>query len=300
MDRLRQAFEIGEHRLAFVSREVEEAGDHAVERLGFVTDDGETVRGVLTRPLAGGPWPGLLYIHAHGGRYDIGADELLLGRNALLGPLGPVLARAGFVTLMVEMPAFGTRAAPGEESRAKALLWHGRSLAGQMLGEQHAALDWLAARDDVTAGFIGAFGISMGATLGYWLAAVEPRIACVAHLCCFADFEELVRGGAHDLHGIYLTVPGLLSLASNGKIAGRIAPRPQLIGIGDRDPLTPPAAVDIALAQTRRAYAHADAADRLVVVRDPDGGHAETPEMRKAVLDFFRRHLVVAGASGTR
>ncbi len=40
----------------------------------------------------------------------------------------------------------------------------------------------------------------------------------------------------HDLHGIYLTIPGLLEVAGNGEIAGLIAPRPQLICIGDRDP----------------------------------------------------------------
>ncbi|MBK8458733.1 MAG: hypothetical protein IPL47_17690 [Phyllobacteriaceae bacterium] len=250
------------------------------------------MRGVLARPQTGGPWPGLLYIHAHGARYDIGADELLGGRRALLGPLGPVFARLGFATLMIEMPAFGTRADPNECARAKALLWRGRSLAGQMLGEQHSAFAWLAARQDIVAGRIGVFGISMGATLGYWLTAVEPRIACVAHLCCYADLAGLIEAGAHDLHGIYLTIPGLLRIAANGEIAGRIAPRPQLIGIGDRDPLTPPAAVDVALDQTRRAYAGAD--EMLTVVREPMGGHAETLAMREATLAFFGRHLVPA------
>ncbi len=294
MDRLRRAFEIGDHRLSFVAGEVEEADGYLIERLDFVTANNESVRGVMTRPATGGPWPGLLYIHAHGARYDIGAGELLNGRDALLSPLGPEFARRGFATLMIEMPAFGTRAQPGEEARAKAALWYGRSLAGQMLGEQHSAFLWLAARDDVIADRIGVFGISMGATLGYWLAAVEPRIACAAHLCCYADFAHLVRTGAHDLHGVYLTIPGLLAIASNGEIAGRIAPRPQLIAIGDRDPLTPPGAVDAALAETRAAYAAAGALDRLFIHREAEGGHAETPAMRNAAFDFLHRSLAHA------
>ena len=106
----------------------------------------------------------------------------------------------------------------------------GRSLAGQMLGELASALDWLAAGPGTDPARIGVFGLSMGATLGYWLGAVEPRVAAVAHLCCFADFGPLVASGAHDLHGIYLTVPGLLAMASNGEIAGLIAPRPQFVG----------------------------------------------------------------------
>lgn len=132
----------------------------------------------------------------------------------------------------------------------------------------------------------------MGATLGYWLAAVEPRAACLAHLCCYADFDSLIDAGAHDLHGIYLTVPGLLDIASNGEIAGMIAPRPQFIGIGDKDALTPPAAVDRALAQTRGAYRDAGAPDNLVLHRERETGHAETPAMRAAMLAFFRRFLL--------
>jgi hypothetical protein len=162
-----------------------------------------------------------------------------------------------------------------------------------MVGEQASAFAWLAAREDVLPDRIGVYGLSMGATLGYWLAAIEPRIAAVAHLCCYADFAGLIETGAHDRHGIYLTVPGLLDIASNGEIAGRIAPRPQLIGIGDLDPLTPPVAVDRALVQTRKAYEEARADGRLVVHREVDNGHVETPAMRTAVVDFFRRYLAV-------
>lgn len=291
-DRLRTIFEIGKHSLTLVSRQVVEEDGYAVERLRFVTADGEAVRGVLTRPVAPARRPALLYIHAHGARYDIGADELLDGRPALLGPLGPEFARLGFVTLMIEMPAFGGRAEPNESARAKACLWRGRSLAGQMVAEQQSAFQWLAAREDVAADRVGVFGLSMGATLGYWLAAVEPRIACVAHLCCYADFATLIETGAHDLHGIYLTVPGLLEIASNGVIAGMVAPRPQLIAVGDRDPLTPPAAVDRALAETRDAYARAAATDRLTVLREAETGHVETPAMRAAVFEFLERYLV--------
>lgn len=284
-------FEIDRHPLSLVAHKVEEAGDHAQELIEFETLLGETVRGLVTRPKANGPLPAILYVHAHGNRYDVGARELLDGRPALQGALGPVLARAGFLTLAIDLPGFGERATASESSLAKARLWRGRSLAGQMLGELCSALGWLAARPDVDARRIGAFGISMGATLGYWLAAVDARLSCVAHLCCLADFDRLIESGAHDLHGIYLTVPGLLEVASNGEIAGLIAPRPQLVCIGDCDPLTPPAAVDPALASLRAAYAEARATEGLTILRQPDVGHQESAEMRAAVLAFFRRHL---------
>ena len=131
----------------------------------------------------------------------------------------------------------------------------------------------------------------MGATLGYWLAAVEPRVAAVAHLCCFADFAPMVASGAHDRHGHYLTVPGLLRIASNGEIAGLIAPRPQFVGLGERDELTPPEALAPALAALTAAYRAEGADSMLVVHREPDHGHEETPAMRAGVLEFFAKAL---------
>ena len=227
------------------------------------------------------------------GRYDIGAGEVVRGRPALHGPLGPVLARAGFRVLAIDLPCFGGRAPHASEgAAAKAALWRGGSLAGQMLGELASALDWLAADPGTDPRRIGVFGLSMGATLGYWLAAVEPRIAAVAHLCCFADFEALVESGAHDRHGHYLTVPGLLRIASNGEIAGLIAPRPQFVGLGDADPLTPPAATEPALAALRAAYAAAGAEAALRVHREPAAGHEETPAMRQALLEFLAEALL--------
>jgi dienelactone hydrolase len=294
MEELRRAFEIGEHPLGLRSRRSTERDGFVLEELEFATADGEAVRGVLTRPPHDRPVPAILCVHAHGFQYQIGASELLDGRPSLLSPVGPVFPGMGFAAFMIDMPGFGIRAEPSESARTKARLWRGKSEAGQMVGELQSAFVWLAARDDIIADKVGVFGISMGATLGYWLASVEPRIACVAHLCCFADFGTLIETGAHDLHGIYLTVPGLLNIAANGEIAGRIAPRPQLIAIGDLDPLTPPAAVDLALSQTRGAYAAAGASEKLFLHREPESGHVETAAIRDAVTAFFRRYLAPA------
>jgi dienelactone hydrolase len=290
-DRLAAAFEIGDHRIALVERDAEHRDGFIAEALTFAAASGEHFRTLMIRPQGGGKHPAILYIHAHGNRHDIGAAELLDGRPALVSPLGPLLAKMGYATLCIDLPGFGSRAAATESALAKARLWRGKSLAGQMLGELHSAVDWLANQRNLDATRVGAFGISMGATFAYWLAAVDPRIACTVQLCCYADYDVLVETGAHDLHGIYLTVPGLLNIASNGEIAGRVAPRPQFIGIGDQDPLTPPAAVDKALAATRAAYAAAAAPGKLALHREADLGHRESPAMREAWLDFLRKHL---------
>jgi dienelactone hydrolase len=282
-------FEIGRHPLAFEAAEAL-PGDPGwtLERLRFRTAAGEAVRGFLCRPV-GGPVAAVLAVHAHGNRYDIGADELMQGRPALAGPLGPALAARGLASLCLDMPCFGDRAGTLESAAAKAALWQGRSLAGKMVGECHAALGWLAAQPWVAPERIGVFGMSMGATLGYWLSAVDGRVRALAQECCLADFAALIAAGAHDLHGIYLTVPGLLEVAANGQIAGMVAPRSQFIGLGDLDPLTPPRAIEVALGQVRAAYAAAGG--RLEIHREADHGHVETPAMRAMMLDFLTAEL---------
>lgn len=287
--RLRDIIGLDEPSIALVSAVAEAADGYVVEHLRLQLGDIE-IRGILTRPEDNDRrLPAILYGHSHGGRYDIGAGELLEGREYLLNPLGPVFARAGYVTLCIDMPVFGERATVSEGYAAKALLWHGKSLFGQMLSDHSAALTYLAGREDVDAARIGAFGISMGCTLSYWLAAMDTRVAAVAHLCCFADFRTMIALGAHDGHGIYLTVPGLLAQTDCGEIAALVAPRPQLVCIGEADSLTPPAAVARAWAELEPAYA--GISDRLELVSEPGVGHRETPAMREAALAFFERHL---------
>ncbi len=163
----------------------------------------------------------------------------------------------------------------------------------QMMGEITSQLDWLAAEPWCDAARIGVYGLSMGATFGYLLAAVDDRVAALAQLCCLADLEALIASGAHDLHGPYLMIPGLPAVARNGVIAGMMAgmmaPRPQLVCLGAADPLTPPDALRTALDDLRAGYAACPASLQIRV--DPVSGHVETPAMRRHVLDFLHRNL---------
>lgn len=275
--------------IALLSSAQHDMDDHVRETLLFRMA-GEEVRGVLTRPKQeAGARPAILYAHSHGGKYHIGADELVEGREYLLDAPGPALARAGYVTLCIDMPCFGTRSGVSESAASKALLWYGKSLLGKMLCEEAAALTYLASRPDVDAARIGALGMSMGSTLSYFHAALDERIAAVAHLCCLADQRTMIELGAHDGHGIYMMVPGLLNEADAGSIAALIAPRPQLVCIGEADSLTPKAAFERAWGELLPAYGSAPEA--LELVSEPGVGHRETARMREATLAFFARHL---------
>lgn len=261
---------------------------------GWVLDDlcfdfdGESAPAWFLRP-ASGRVPAVIYAHAHGNNFALGRDELIEGRGSLQGAYGADLVALGIAALCIEMPGFATRQTPSESARAKAAHWQGETLWGQMLAEQRAGLDFLAEHPQIDEARLGAMGFSMGCTLAWWLAALDPRITATSALCCFADLGELVRQGAHDLHGPYLTVPGLLKAARSGEIAGLIAPRALQVAIGAQDPLTPPEAFKIARTDVTKAYAGAE--DALSFHIEPDEGHRETPAMRAAVRDFLRRRL---------
>lgn len=272
-----------------VDRVEERCEDMVVERLYLDLGEGAAVPGLVTRPAWPGPHPAVLYCHAHGGNYAIGANELLEGRPALHAPYGPALAAAGFLALAIDLATFGARAEPGEQALSKALLWRGQTLFGHMLADLSAALTYLIGRTDVRPEHIATLGLSMGATHAFWLAGLDGRVAAVAHLCCFADLRTLVTEGGHERHGIYMMVPGLVETVSTGAIAGLVAPRPQLICVGLQDPLTPERAIARAHAETARAYAETDAAERLQLLIEPEAGHLETPGMRAAVMGFLRR-----------
>ena len=233
---------------------------------------------------------GVLYCHAHGNRYDVGKSEVIKGRPAMLEPpLGLVLARAGATVICPDLPGFGDRRSEGTESAlAKAMLWEGRTLIGRMLCDLEIAHRALMAEAGVDTCRIACIGFSMGATLASCYMAVNTDIHCCAGLCAFSGIQGLIQVGAHDLHGIYMTIPGLLPEFDMDDIVGLGAPRPQLICTGMDDPLTPGNAYDSAITGVIEAYRGVGAEENLICLREEGVGHLESRAMRRLLLGFLQ------------
>jgi dienelactone hydrolase len=267
-----------------------------VERLGTIEhwrlllNSEQPVPAVLVRPREGLPLRGVvLYCHAHGGHFDVGKDELLLGRPALLSPpYGRVLGEHGYAVLAIDHWGFGERAAPSERMLVKRLLWQGQTLWGWRVHDTLAAVDWLRAQPDFASLPIVTLGLSMGSTMALWAAALDERIAGCIELCCAAEYDALLQSGGYDGHAEYFFVPGLARDFSLAEIAALIAPRAHLSCAGRDDPLTPPAGLTSLDAALRSAYAALGASaqwEQFVEL----GGHAETPAMRERVLAWLDR-----------
>lgn len=268
-------------------------GDARAEHWRLHLNHEQAVPALLQRPRQGlAPRGVVLYCHAHGGRFDVGKDELLAGRPALQRPpYGDVLAERGWAVLAIDHWGFGERRQPSERSLVKRLLWQGATLWGWRVHDTLAALDWLRGQPELAALPVVTLGLSMGSTMALWAAALDERIAACVELCCNAEYDALLASGGFDGHGEYYFVPGLLRKGREftlAEINALIAPRPHLSLAGRADPLTPPAGLHSLDQRLRTAYAALQAghAWRQIV---EDGGHAETPTMRAAVLAWLDR-----------
>lgn len=238
--------------------------------------------------------PGMLYIHWHAGMYGLGKEQLVRGVEAQPA-YAPVCAEKGIVTLAIDSWCFGERqhetdGHEGEQDAFKLMLWKGQVLFGMMLFDEFRALDYLASRPEVDRKQLGVFGMSMGATKAWWLAALDPRVKLCMDVCCLTDYEELIKNHGLKEHGIYYYVPSLLKHFESAQINELIVPRAHLSVNGRQDPLTPPAGVekirDHLLPLYRRHGREQDCRIELF-----DCAHVELPEMRTLILEWINTKL---------
>ncbi len=261
------------------------------ERLLLDLNDDEPVSAIFLKPEGDGPFPLVNYIHAHGWDYDLGKDELVRGRSHLVSPYAHDLIGHGYAVLAIDNWMFGDRPRHGSENAlVKRLLMEGRVLLGMMLHDNAAALDYALARPDIDGGRVAVLGLSMGSTLGWWLAALDTRVTVCVDLCCLTDVATIIETGALDMHGFYYIVPGLLRQFDTGQINALIAPRAHLGLAGIHDELTPPAGLDKIEATVAARYAELGQPEAFKLMRF-DCGHEEPPEMRTAALAFMKEWL---------
>jgi len=269
----------------------EEHAGYTLERLVLDLNGVEPVPALMLIPhKRPAPAPGLLYIHWHGGMYDLGKEQLLKGVE-VQPAYAPMCAQKGIVTLAIDSWCFGERKHEadgklGEENTFKLMLWKGQVLFGMMMFDEIRALDYLSSRAEVDARRLGASGMSMGATKAWWLAALDPRVRVCMDVCCLTDYDELIRTRGLSEHGIYYYVPSLLKHFHSAEINELIVPRPRLSVNGHKDPLTPAAGVEKVRDHLLPLYReHGKESDCHIELFDC--GHVELPEMRTLISQWM-------------
>ena len=283
-----------------ISRDDRES--YVVEKFEFANGAGSTVPGYLLLPKGvGGPAPAILYCHWHGGQYDIGKEELFR-TNATPVPIGPELARRGYVVIAIDACCFGERngqgpggpaekGSAGEMTASKFNLWAGRTLWGMILRDDLMALDYLCSRPEVDATRIGVTGISMGATRTWWLMALDDRLKAGVAVCCLTRYQNLIQAEGLKYHGFYYFVPGMLNHFDTEAVVALAAPRPLLFQSGETDAGSPVAGIRVIESKVRRAYELYGRSDDFESRIYPEVGHVYRPEMWQRTLAWLDHHL---------
>lgn len=250
-----------------VSAVTSEAGVR-LSSLSFLSVHGQRVPALLALPERPGAAPAVLVQHGGGDSKDERHILLVVRR----------LAAAGFGVLAIDAPAHGERAHSGDDPLSPArrrLYYQQRDNRIQNVIDLRRGIDLLERHAAVDGRRIGYWGISMGASIGVALAAVDERLRAACY----------VLGGASRRPAPEGVPPEHVELArivlDPVRAASRLTPRPLLMLNGLQDPTVP-----------------ADSARELFeALPEPKriewfpGGHQLSAGMIKASVLFFEEAL---------
>jgi dienelactone hydrolase len=228
---------------------------------------------------ADGPRPAVVVFPGHGViAQTAGLQQSYQRANAL------ELARAGFVTLTMELRGFGRLGALGHLQIDAAVRLVGRTWYGLLVQDGMRALDYLLTRPEVDPTRIGATGIGAGGALTMYTAALDDRVR-VALVNSYLG--KYVVTSLDEEHCPCNDIPGILRYAEMGDVAALIAPRPVMFVNGRRDPSTTNA-VRGSFAIVRQVYRLLGATRRAKLVEPEEMGHYFDNQL---AIGWFRRWL---------
>ena len=267
--------------------------------IAWDNDQSERVRGYVLRPLGvSGDRPAMMVFHGHG-PWELGKKDTagVVDRGGGRVPLGPELAKRGFVVICGDSICWGDRQNPGgdpdgvmyERVVAMRLLAEGRCMAGQYVWDAIRQCDLLQSLDGVDGDRIGAMGVSMGSGHSWLSAMVEHRIKALVGISSFYTYEALY---APPIRHCYMNhLPRVLQYGLETYDLFRlIAPRPFLMINGKTEPQDPVEATQELYDKARPAWEDAGAGDDFRLVFHEEG-HGLTPDTRTLALDWLEEHL---------
>jgi dienelactone hydrolase len=281
-----------DRRITAKTLSTEQRPNFVLEKLVLDVNGLEPAPAYFIKPRnASGKVPVVLYNHYHGGMYKLGKDELLTGKpDAGLPSYAEALSQLGYASLCMDTWAFGERSTRPEMDIFKEMLWKGQVMWGMMVYDSLRGVDYLTTRPEVDSSRIATLGMSMGSTMAWWVAALDPRIKVCVDICCLTDYQALLATDGLKGHGIYYYVPSLLKHFTTSQINALIAPRAHLGLAGNLDPLTPPAGLDRIDRELKAAYAQAGKPANWKLLRY-DVAHQEIADMRREIIAFLQQKL---------
>lgn len=241
---------------------------YAVERWSFESQPGVVVPITLYRPLADGPQAVIVYAA------DVWGD----GRHAEWAQsFGISHALHGFVTITIDPPGIGDRAAMG--NRQDPTLADAAPTLGVFAWDLVRALDCIGTLGGLISERVGLTGAGFGGDAALLASVIDERFAATA-----------VTGAGHsqdtNLSGAFSSVAGLSELGDWAHLLAARAPKPLLLMVTEEDD---PAAVEATHKKLGGLYRKHDGDLHWVRFL---GGPDYSRRMRETAAAFFRNHLM--------
>lgn len=270
-----------------------------IEKLAYESLPGFWVTANLYLPANGsGPFPAILLAPGHEAtgkqsQYSWGVNFARNGIVALaIDPLGQG-ERLQYFDPERKGSAIGGSTGEHGEANIPALLI-GENVARYFINDSLRGIDYLAARKDVDANRIGAFGCSGGGTSTAYLAALDDRLKAVGVACYITSFRELLPS-ATGVQEAEQSIPRFIEQGLDfGDWVEAFAPKPYAI-ISTTSDMFPFEGARQTYDEAARIYGLYGAADRLQWITGP-GGHGNLGPVSPAILGFFLHHLKDAPA----
>jgi len=267
-----------------------ERPDFTVEKLHFQSLPGlyVTANLYLPRPAPPGRHPAILYQCGH---YNRDRRE---GNKAApdCQSHGIWFATHGYVALAIDTLELSEIAGLHRGLlNERRWWWHsaGYTPAGVECWNAMRAMDYLTSRPEVDAGRIGATGISGGGIGAFWVAAADDRVKAAAPVSGMGDltFYAGEDGISRHCDCFFLYNRARWNWTT---ICSLVCPRPLLFVNSDNDIYFPMANNERVILRLERLYSLFGAGDLVDAVISV-GGHGYRTDIRRAVFEFFNRHL---------
>ena len=290
----------------------QDRGSYVARKIMFhITGDSRVV-GYLLIPKGKGPFPAVLLLHDHGGKFDIGKEKVVKPIDEsperqksaqewvekLYGGrfIGDELAQRGYVCFVTDVLNWSDRGGAGYEGQqalASNLFNLGMSFAGLIAWEDLYSAKFLAALPEVDSPKVIAMGLSMGSFRAWQVAALSDNIAGCVAVCWMGTRAGLLVLGGNLTRGqssFTTTHPGIANYLDYPDVASIACPKPMLFYNGEKDKLFPAPSVQDAYTKMRRVWDSQHAGENLVT-KFWNAGHEFNKEMQEEVFRWLEKQF---------
>jgi dienelactone hydrolase len=291
----------------------QDRGTHIAKKVVLNITGDSHVLGYYLVPKGSGPFPAVLLLHDHSGKFDIGKEKVvqpfdepearIQSADAFVNKsysgryIGDELAKRGYACFVTDALNWGDRG--GAEAKGQALLnrnlmHYGMSLTGVIAHEDVRAAEFLASQPEVDENLVAAMGLSMGSFRTWQVAALSDHISAGVAICWMTSMTGQIMPGLNAVKGsskYTMLHPGVYPLLDYADIAGLACPKPMLFYNGLQDKLFPIPTVKSAYEKLHNIWRSQGMEDRLET-RLWDVPHTFNLEMQETAFDWLDQQIV--------